>query len=129
MAEPRPARRRRLMSHPSPDEFDPATASSPQAPTNMDTAPAPPLPPGLPAAGGAATRYRPLRLHAKGGLGEVFLARDEELGRDVALKSIKPGRAEDADGRQRFLREALITGGLEHPGIVPVYGLVQGDDG
>jgi serine/threonine-protein kinase len=74
-------------------------------------------------------RYRPLRLHARGGLGEVFLAHDEELHREVALKRIKARPFLTLDDRQRFLLEAEITGRLEHPGIVPVYGLVQGPDG
>lgn len=74
-------------------------------------------------------RYTLLRRHAKGGLGEVFVARDEELGRDVALKAIQPRFADDPIGRSRFLREAEVTGGLEHPGIVPVYGMGRHKDG
>jgi serine/threonine-protein kinase len=68
-------------------------------------------------------RFRILQEHAMGGLGQVFLARDEELNREVALKQIRPQLADDADLRARFVLEAQITGGLEHPGIVPVYGL------
>ncbi len=79
------------------------------------------------AAGG--TRFRILRPHARGGLGEVFVARDEELNRDVALKEIRDEHADNSDSRGRFLLEAEITGGLEHPGIVPVYGLGQYPDG
>jgi tetratricopeptide (TPR) repeat protein len=75
------------------------------------------------------SRYRPLRLHARGGLGEVFIARDEELSREVALKRIRWPHAGDGDCRRRFLREGEITGGLEHPGVVPVYGLTQDADG
>jgi serine/threonine protein kinase len=74
-------------------------------------------------------RYRILRPHARGGLGEVFVALDQELHREVALKEIKEDRAHDAVSRGRFLLEAEITGGLEHPGIVPVYGLGQYADG
>jgi tetratricopeptide (TPR) repeat protein len=74
-------------------------------------------------------RFRVLRLHAEGGLGQVYVARDEEVRREVALKQIKPLCAADAQGRARFLLEAEITGGLEHPGIVPVYGLGTYDDG
>ena len=66
-------------------------------------------------------RYHKLRHHAGGGLGDVFVARDTELQREVALKEIKPKHADDAISRQRFVLEAEITGGLEHPGIVPVY--------
>jgi tetratricopeptide (TPR) repeat protein/tRNA A-37 threonylcarbamoyl transferase component Bud32 len=71
------------------------------------------------------SRYQPLRLHAKGGLGEVFVARDEELPREVALKRIRRPYAHNDDSRRRFLREGEITGSLEHPGVVPVYGLTQ----
>ena len=76
---------------------------------------------------GAATsdgqRFRLLRPHARGGLGEVFVALDAELHREVALKQILEKHADDPVSRQRFVAEAEITGGLEHPGIVPVYGL------
>lgn len=74
-------------------------------------------------------RYRPVRFHARGGLGEVFVAEDEELHREVALKRIQAPFADDPESRRRFLREAEVTGRLEHPGIVPVYGLEQGPDG
>ena len=74
-------------------------------------------------------RYHRVRLHARGGLGEVFVARDEELHREVALKEIQERHADDPDSRARFLLEAEITGGLEHPGIVPVYGLGAYADG
>src|SRR5207248_11571531 len=74
-------------------------------------------------------RYRILRPHAQGGLGEVFVAEDMELHRQVALKEIKVNRAHDAHSQARFLLEAEITGGLEHPGIVPVYGLGHYGDG
>ena len=71
----------------------------------------------------AGTRFRVLRQHARGGLGEVFVARDEEFGREVALKQIQTKFADHRESRARFTMEAEITGGLEHPGIVPVYGL------
>jgi serine/threonine protein kinase len=88
-------------------------------PTNLET-------PRRPGAGVASPgRYQPRRLHARGGLGEVHVAHDEELDRVVALKRIRAERAGDADSRRRFLLEAEITGKLEHPGVVPVYGLVR----
>src|SRR5262249_43370967 len=74
-------------------------------------------------------RFHVLRLHDKGGLGAVFVARDDELNRDVALKEIQPQFADDPRYRARFQFEAEITGGLEHPGIVPVYGLGRYGDG
>jgi serine/threonine-protein kinase len=77
----------------------------------------------------AASRYRALRLHAKGGLGEVHVAVDAELGRRVALKRIRPEYADQEACRRRFLREAEITALLEHPGVVPVHGLVYDADG
>jgi serine/threonine-protein kinase len=77
----------------------------------------------------ADVRYRVLRPHAKGGLGEVFVAEDTELHREVALKEIRPQHANNLATRQRFIQEAEITGGLEHPGIVPIYGLGTHSDG
>jgi serine/threonine protein kinase len=83
---------------------------------------------------GAATtadgqRFRVLRPHAQGGLGAVFVALDAELHREVALKQILEQHADNPVSRQRFLLEAEVTGGLEHPGIVPVYGLGTYQDG
>ena len=81
-------------------------------------------PPGSPAG-----RFRILRFLERGGRGEVYVARDEELAREVALKQIQLQLAHDRDARARFLLEAEITGGLEHPGIVPVYSLGHCEDG
>lgn len=75
-----------------------------------------------------SSRYRVLRPHARGGLGEVFVAHDEELSREVALKEIQT-HATNPDNQKRFMREAQITGSLEHPGIVPIYGLGTYGDG
>ncbi len=77
----------------------------------------------------AGLRFRVLRPHARGGLGAVFVALDDELHREVAVKQILDHHADDPTIRQRFLLEAEITGGLEHPGIVPVYGLGNYADG
>jgi tetratricopeptide (TPR) repeat protein len=68
-------------------------------------------------------RYSPLRFHDQGGLGRVFVARDDELGREVALKRIREDRTGAPSQVERFRREGEITGRLEHPGVVPVYGL------
>ena len=73
-------------------------------------------------------RFRILRPHAKGGLGIVNVAHDAELNREVALKEIQERHADNPDSRTRFVQEAEITGGLEHPVIVPVYGLGTHDD-
>lgn len=69
------------------------------------------------------SRFRIVRPHARGGLGEVFVAVDVELNREVALKQIQNQHADLPQSRSRFVLEAEITGGLEHPGIVPVYSL------
>lgn len=68
-------------------------------------------------------RYTRTSLHASGGMGSVWLARDTRIGRDVALKELLAERAAAGPVSARFLREARITGQLEHPGVVPVYEL------
>jgi serine/threonine-protein kinase len=70
-------------------------------------------------------RYRLTRLHAQGGIGQIWLARDGSLGRDVALKELRPEQVGKPALCARFLEEAKITGQLEHPGIVPVYELAR----
>ena len=82
----------------------------------------------LPAVLSATAVYRPQRHHARGGLGEVLVAYQEELDRTVALKRIRPDKLHE-EARRRFLREAAITARLQHPGIVPIYGLGQDEDG
>ena len=82
-----------------------------------------------PRVGHARAEFRDLRFHAAGALGEVFLARNAELNREVALKFIKPGRTRDPESLRRFLQEAEVTGGLEHPGVVPIYALGTDADG
>jgi PAS domain S-box-containing protein len=74
---------------------------------------------------GAGPRYRVSRLYAEGGLGRVWLARDTQLNRDVALKELRPEVVNHPRVQARFLQEAQITGQLEHPGIVPVYELAR----
>jgi serine/threonine-protein kinase len=74
-------------------------------------------------------RFRILRPHKKGGLGAVSVALDQELNREVALKEVQQQYSEHVDAQDRLRVEAEITGGLEHPGIVPVYGLGAYDDG
>jgi tetratricopeptide (TPR) repeat protein/serine/threonine protein kinase len=86
-------------------------------------------PPTVGTSSSAGLRFRILRPHAQGGLGEVFVAHDGELRREVALKEIQDRYADDPYKRERFLLEAEITGGLEHPGVVPVYGLGTYADG
>jgi serine/threonine protein kinase len=59
----------------------------------------------------------------------VLVAEDAELGRRVALKRILPEAADASAARARFVREAEVTGSLEHPGVVPVYGMGRDADG
>lgn len=95
--------------------------------------------------GVANERYEIRREHARGGMGRIMLARDRAIGRDIALKELLPGLAggsnsipgsvpqqytNDSGGIvERFLREAKITGQLEHPNIVPVYEIGKHEDG
>jgi PAS domain S-box-containing protein len=74
---------------------------------------------------GADTRYGFTSIHAAGGIGRVWLARDRQFDRDVAIKELLPENSRDDKTVARFLREARLTGQLEHPGIVPVYELAD----
>jgi Tol biopolymer transport system component/predicted Ser/Thr protein kinase len=65
-------------------------------------------------------RYRILGELARGGMGIVYRAHDDRLGREVALKSPLPEQATD-DDRRRFLREARAASRVSHPHIVPIY--------
>jgi serine/threonine protein kinase len=73
--------------------------------------------------------YRKLRFHARGGLGEIYVADDSELQRDVVLKFIKPKYRDRRDCRDQFQLEAEVTARLDHPGVVPVYGFGKTPDG
>lgn len=82
-------------------------------------------------------RYRVVREHARGGMGRILVAKDEAVGREVALKELLKKAGGSASGdrssagnvEERFLREARITGQLEHPAIVPVYEIGRRPDG
>ena len=74
-------------------------------------------------------RFVPLRELDRGGLGVILLAEDRELNREVAVKEIQRGKDHDPDARDRFVREAMITAQLEHPGVVAVYSLGYHFDG
>src|SRR5262245_3003157 len=75
---------------------------------------------------GNPERYELIAEHGRGGLGRVSRAHDRGLGREVAIKQLlSPGRVSEV----RFLREALITARLEHPGIVPVHEAGRWRDG
>ena len=72
-------------------------------------------------------QYRLLRKLGQGGMGTVWLARDEQLGRLVAIKEMRRGGESEVE-INRFRREAQVTGRLEHPSIVPVHQLGAHDD-
>jgi len=64
-----------------------------------------------------------------GGMGEVYRGRDPSLGRDLAVKVVRPCFRGDTQIERRFLREARVTGSLQHPDIVPVHNLGRLPDG
>ncbi len=73
-----------------------------------------------------AGRYVFKKFHAKGGMGEVWLAEDSDIGRQVALKRILKNRKGNS---LEFIKEARVTGQLEHPGVIPVHELSLDDNG
>ncbi len=74
--------------------------------------------------GGAASQRKGhsiTRFLAEGGLGKVFVAKDEQLGREVVMKTLRSSATEGSETIMRFRREAQINSQLEHPNIVPIY--------
>jgi len=76
-----------------------------------------------------ATRYAELTFHKSGGLGALFRARDKDLHRDVVIKFIHERCRVEPEILSQFHVEAEVTGRLDHPGVVPVYGIGQDWDG
>ena len=79
----------------------------------------------------AGTRLGPYEIVAPlgaGGMGEVYRARDPKLNRDVAIKVLPPGAAQDAERLSRFKREAQVLASLNHPNIAAIYGLDEAGD-
>ena len=81
------------------------------------------------APGNVRADYELLTELGKGGMGIVHNARQASIDRTVALKKIKPEKAQEADARRTFLAEAVVTGDLEHPNIVPIYDLGKDEAG
>jgi hypothetical protein len=101
------------------DERGTLTHSVDEGPTLVATLPC------LSGESGRADEVRLQTLLGEGGMGQVFAAEQVSLQREVAVKRVRPG----GTGREALLREALVTGRLEHPGIVPVHILGQTPDG
>jgi serine/threonine protein kinase len=79
----------------------------------------------------AGDRLGPYEIVAKlgeGGMGEVYRARDQKLGRDVAIKVLPADVAGDTQRLARFKREAQVLASLNHPNIAAIYGLMEGLD-
>src|SRR5262245_40244995 len=83
----------------------------------------------MPSVESGLARYHLIRLLGRGGLGEVYLALDSKLNREVAIKFVGPERLGDADARRRLLQEARTAAALDHPSICTVYEAGETPDG
>ena len=77
----------------------------------------------------SSDEYELLTKLGEGGMGVVYHARQTSINRDVAVKMLKPKMSRDEEQRQKFLAEAVVTGDLDHPNIVPIYDVARNDDG
>src|SRR3954468_12410908 len=73
-------------------------------------------------------RYKLVRKLGTGGIGKVYLAEDQDLGRRVAIKVLDDRHSQDEQFVERFRREAKNAAGLSHPNIVSIYDRGQSDD-
>ncbi len=71
--------------------------------------------------------YQVQKLIARGGMGEVWLAFDPTFERQIAVKKIRSDLKHHITLRNRFLREAKITGQLTHPGVISIYSIHESD--
>ena len=78
---------------------------------------------------GEAPDYELLDVIGEGGMGVVYSARQSAIARTVAVKMLKGGDAESPEQREKFISEAVVTGELDHPNIVPIYDLGTNDSG
>ena len=74
-------------------------------------------------------RTRIVREVGRGGMGVVYEAVEEALGRTVALKVVAPERAREEGFRERFVAESRMAASLDHPNVLPVFGAGETDDG
>ena len=91
------------------------------------------LQPKWPGAAPATTKpgdneFELLKLLGEGGMGQVYLAKQRSLDRQVAIKTLKPSRSSDA-AQLAMLHEARLTGALEHPNIIPLHLLSRDPEG
>jgi serine/threonine-protein kinase len=107
-----------------PDHALVAAAATTIAPTDVGD-----LPPDLLADSAFPLRYLKGDLLGEGGMGVVRTCVDRRIGREVAIKIVRPGEGSRGDLKARFLREACVQGQLEHPAIVPVYDLGRDPEG
>jgi serine/threonine protein kinase/predicted Zn-dependent protease len=96
----------------------PQSTTAPEPSASAETAPALDL-----------RGYELLERLGGGGMGDVYRAGDPALGRDLAVKVMKADYQGNPSAERRFLREARVTGSLQHPGIVPIYNLGRLADG
>lgn len=87
------------------------------------------LPPDMLADATFDARYAVGEVLGEGGMGIVRTTVDKRIGREVAMKLVRPGEGSRGDLKARFLREACVQGQLEHPSIVPVYDLARDPEG
>lgn len=71
--------------------------------------------------------YRPTGVLGQGGMGTVYLALDTRLGREVALKTLRPDLAAYPQAKERFLREARTAARLDHDNVIPIYYVGESD--
>lgn len=70
-----------------------------------------------------------LKVIGKGGMGMVYTARQASIDREIAVKMIRSEYARDKNVQSRFIREAVVTGDLDHPNIVPIHELGKAQNG
>src|SRR5437868_249942 len=77
----------------------------------------------------AFARFEIIRMLGKGGMGSVYLARDQRLGRQVALKVLSAEDLAVADRRSRFFREARTAAAIRHPNVATIYEVDETEEG
>ncbi|NOY29301.1 MAG: protein kinase [Planctomycetes bacterium] len=76
-----------------------------------------------------APDYELLKVLGEGGMGVVYAARQSAIARTVAVKMLKQSNGQTNEQREKFISEAVVTGELDHPNIVPIYDLGANDSG